>query len=67
MQLHKRTMMVQGAQNEFNSFVIDLIEKHELTYGEIIGIIADRLASFGKLMRREERYPGDPDARGDLA
>lgn len=65
MKLHPRTMIVSKASNEFAAFTLDLVEKHELTYGEIVGIFADRLASFAKYMRREERHPNDPEKRGD--
>lgn len=65
MRLHKRTMPVQKAANEFRAYALDWVERHDLTYGEIVGIIAESLGTIAKFMRREERHPDDPEKRGD--
>lgn len=65
MKLHPRTMIVQKAGLELSEFVTSLIERHDLTYGELFGLMADRMAAWAKYMRREERHPGDPEKRGD--
>lgn len=63
--LHERTMLVQAASCDFHTWELEWIQKHDLTYGEIVGIYADRLASHAKYMRRDERHPDDPEKRGD--
>lgn len=67
MRLHERTLLVQKASLEFSELTLDLIERHGLTYGEIVGLLADQLGRMAKMMRREERHPDDPDKRGDEA
>jgi hypothetical protein len=67
MQLHERTMIVQKAGNEFRDNFLDMIERHNLTYGEVVGILAEELLIVGKMMKREERHPTHPGKRGDEA
>jgi hypothetical protein len=58
MKLHGRVMIVQGAHNEMAKAVIDVVEKHGLTYLELLS------ASWLKYAIRNERYSDDPEKRG---
>lgn len=66
MKLHKRVMLVQAATCDISDAILKAVEKHDLTYGEIVMILGGELQSFAKYQIREERHPGDPDARGGL-
>jgi hypothetical protein len=63
--LHKRTTIVQKARNEFETFLLELEQKHELTYGEVFSLLGNAIANLAKYQIRGERHPNDPDARGD--
>lgn len=65
MKLHERTMHVESARFDFSRMTLDWIEKHGLTYGEVVSILSHELCIVAKMMIREERHPGDPDKRGD--
>lgn len=58
---------MKQAEIEFGQFVNGLIEKHGLTYGELVGILSEEVSRTAKYMRRSERHPNDPDAKADEA
>jgi hypothetical protein len=64
MKLHERVMIVQGAHNEMAKAVIDVVEKHGLTYLELLACLNDVSASWLKYAIRNERHPDDPEKRG---
>ena len=65
MKLHPRTILAEEAKRQFNVFMLEWSMKHDLTYGEIIGIVAEYLTSKAKYLRREERHPDEPGKGGD--
>lgn len=65
--LHARTMQVNKAGCEFDGWTLDWIERHGLTYGEIVSIMSGRLQQLAKYMIRTERHGDDSDKRGDEA
>ena len=65
MRIHPRYFIVSKAENELSTFLLDLEQKHELTYGEVVRILSTLLAREAKHMIREERHPDDLDAKGD--
>jgi hypothetical protein len=67
MKLHPRSSIVTQARNEFETFLLDLRQKHELTYGELFSLLGGGIANLAKYQIRSERHPDDPDKRGDEA
>ena len=65
MSMHPRYEVTQAASREIGRAISQSVRAHKLTYGEITSILASELASFAKFQIRDERHPGDPDARGD--
>ena len=67
MKLHSRTRVVDKARLEFDQFLLDLADKHELTYGELFSMLGQAIANNAKYQIRAERHPDDPDKKGDEA
>ncbi len=67
MKLHERSPIVTLARNEFATFLLDLEQKHGLTYGEMFSLLGNAIANLAKYQIRSERHPDDPDKRGDEA
>lgn len=67
MKLHERVLIVEKASLEIAQFVLDISEKYGLTDGEYLKILSENLSNTAKYMIREERHPGDPDAKGGEA
>lgn len=67
MRLHPRYFIVQKASSELTGFMLDLIEKHELTHGEIAKLLAEEILTWTKYEIRAERHPEDPEKKGDEA
>lgn len=65
MKIHARTLVVQKARHEFEAFLLDLEQKHELTFGELFSLLGGSIANLAKYQIRAERHPNDPDKRGD--
>jgi hypothetical protein len=65
MKVHPRYFIVSKAEVELSTFLLDLQQKHDLTYGELFKILAAMMASFAKYLIREERHPDDPEKKGD--
>jgi len=62
--IHPRTLIVQSARHEFSSFLLDLIDKHELTFGETIQLLSNEIGENSKYLIRVERH-GNSDKKGD--
>lgn len=67
MKLHRRTMVVADAQTEMSKFMLDLEQKHELTYGELFSLYGHAVGNLAKYQIRSERHPDDSDKKGDEA
>lgn len=67
MKLHARTRLVEQARLEFDQFVLDWAQKHDLTYGERSWIFGHAMVNNAKYQIRAERHPDDPDKKGDEA
>jgi hypothetical protein len=67
LKLHPRSSVVQKARLEFDQFLFDLEQKHQLTYGELFSMLGNSIANLAKYQIRSERHPNDPDKRGDEA
>jgi ribosome-associated translation inhibitor RaiA len=65
--IHPRHFKVREAKNKIELAILKLLEKHELTYGEINGIMLEIAQSLNKHAIRHERHPEDPEKKGDEA
>lgn len=65
MKVHPRTLLVQQVSAEVGLAILAVLEKHELTYIEIIKILNEQQASCLKYALRAERHPDDPDKPAD--
>lgn len=67
LKLHPRTLIVQAARLEFDRFLIDLEQKHDLTHGELFSLLGHAVATLANHQVRSERHPEDPERQGDEA
>jgi hypothetical protein len=67
LRIHPRTRVVQSAELEIGDAVQAVVEKHDLTYTEIMQILASTQLHWLKYALRDERHPDDPDKGGDEA
>ena len=67
LKLHKRGTIVQKARGEFETFLLELEQKHGLTYGEVFSLLGNAVANLAKYQIRDERHPDDPEKKGDEA
>lgn len=67
MKIHPRTKIVSKARCELADFFLNLEEIHDLTYGELYGLLIDQMQSVNRTHIRNERHPDDPDMPGGLA
>jgi hypothetical protein len=65
--LHARTPIFEKARHELTMFLLDLEEKHGLSYGEMFSMLGGAISNLAKYQIRAERHPNDPDKRGDEA
>jgi hypothetical protein len=65
-QIHERHFIVADAQNAIAKLLLDVEKKYDLTYAEMVGILAGQLAAMTKYAIREERH-GDASKPGDVA
>ncbi len=67
MKLHPRTVAVKHAALEIGQMVNTTVKNYELTYGELMRILAQELDSWARYLVRDERHPNEPDKKGDEA
>ena len=67
LKLHKRRDIVQKARGEFETFLLELEQKHALSYGEMFSLLGSAVANLTKYQIRAERHPDDPEKKGDEA
>lgn len=67
MKIHPRTLIVDKARLAFDQFLLDLEQKHNLTYGEIFSLLGGAVVSLAKYQIRAERHPEEPGKKGDEA
>jgi hypothetical protein len=66
MKLHPRVPIVQQAHNELGLATIEIVNKYDLTFGELFSVLNQIEASWLKYCIRDERHPDDPDKPGGL-
>lgn len=66
-EIHPRTMKVGEAKAEIGLMIARFLEKKDLTFAEINGILLEIAQGYNKLAIRHERHPGDPEKKGDEA
>ena len=67
MKLHKRYWLVGKAEAEISLSIAKLVQKHDLTIGEVIKILNSILGQYIKYLIRYERHPDDSNKKGDEA
>ena len=67
MNLHARMRIIDMARLEFDRLLLDLAQKHELTYGELFLILGSAVSDNAKCLIRAERHPDEPGKKGDEA
>ncbi len=65
--IHERHTKVVEAQCALTMAVVEIIEKHQLTFAEVSGIILGVAQDFNKQAIRHERHPDGPGKGGDEA
>lgn len=59
MRIHKRHKIVSAAKSEISEAVTGAIKNHDLTYGEIMSILANEIRSWAGFMIQDEREEDD--------
>ncbi len=62
MKLHQRSFIVQQASIDVNKAVVEVVQKHNLTFAELVHVLASCLQSWARFEVREER--AEEAARG---
>lgn len=65
MKIHPRYWIVSKAENELSTALMDIQQKHELTFAETFKILGLMIERESKYAIREERHPDDLDKKGD--
>jgi hypothetical protein len=65
--IHPRYFKVREAKNEIALAVLKVLEKHELTYTEVNGIMLEMAQEWNTQAIRQERHPENPGKKGDEA
>lgn len=55
MKIHKRHVPVRKAQNELSLWLVEWMQRHDLTHGEIVRSLADEMQAYAVMMVRQER------------
>jgi len=64
--LHKREIIVRQANADWLKFYMEWTKKYDLTFGEVLSILAQEIAGIAKWTVRAERHPGHEDRLGGL-
>jgi len=67
LELHRRTMMVKGAELELRWFLLQWAERHDLTWCEIARVLTEQTQMCLMFILRAERQPEDPGKKADQA
>lgn len=67
MRIHPRLIVVQRAELALDTFMIGLVNEHDLTPAEQISLLANQIKTVSMYAIRSERHPDDPEKRGDEA
>lgn len=65
--VHPRTFVTQQASSDLRGALLDVQQRHDLTYAEVFTILADALAEWAKHARRDERHPKRRGKKADEA
>ena len=64
MQQHPRESIVGTAEAELRMAFSSIVEKHNLTHGEIVAVLASLMLRRAQYQLRDERQPSCPDTQG---
>ena len=67
MKLHPRLEIVQRAGHDLSTAIANMVQKYDLTWGELFGLLAGVMSRWAKYQIKEERHPFDIDRKGDEA
>lgn len=67
MQVHPRYFKVRTAHSAVSEAVLKIIQEHDLTYLEMIGILLEEAMAWKMYALRVERHPKNPDKKADEA
>ena len=67
LKLHPRYLKVAEASAEIKLAILKLEEKHDLTVAEMVRVLLESAMDFNKSQIQHDRYPNDPDKKGDEA
>lgn len=62
MVVHPRTIEVEAAYRDLDSFITELIIKRNLTNAELLSILSRQVGNVSRLAIRDERHPNDDKA-----
>lgn len=67
MKLHERTLPVQNAGIELSGWLLEWVQRHDLTFGETIKLLSLEIEKHARFLIRSERHPDNPEKKGDEA
>lgn len=65
LKIHKRYFLVREAHGELAEAIFKILEKHKLTYLELVRILLEEASVWTTQGLRHERHPEDPDRKAD--
>lgn len=67
MKLHPRYAIAKQAELQIGAAISAAINEHDITYAELLIILASEQRKWATYLLREERHPGQPDRKADEA
>lgn len=65
MRLHPRYTIAKAAELQIGAAISAAIKEHDITYAELLVILAAEQRKWATYLLRTERHPDDPDHKAD--
>lgn len=65
MRLHPRYAIAKDAELQIGTAIGAAIREHDITYAELLVILAEQQRKWAVYLLRTERHPEDPDRKAD--
>ena len=65
MRLHPRYAITKQAALQIDKAISDAIAEHDITYAELLVILAEQQRKWATYLLRAERHPDDPEQKAN--
>lgn len=67
MRLHPRYTIAKAAELQISAAISAAIQEHDISYAELLVILAEQQRMYATYLLRTERHPDDPERKADEA